>query len=60
MNHHVWPFQKIVLDLFKKHLMVYLDTTFVNKHTFDLDMYKQVMEIIFLVDWTIPQSTENC
>lgn len=30
--------------------MVYLDTTFVNKHTFDLDMYKQVMEIIFLVD----------
>lgn len=30
--------------------MVYLDTTFVNKQTFDLDMYKQVMEIIFLVD----------
>jgi hypothetical protein len=30
--------------------MVYLDTTFVNKQTFDLDMYKQVMENNFLVE----------
>jgi hypothetical protein len=30
--------------------MAYLDTTFVNKQTFDLDMYEQVMEFIFLVE----------
>jgi hypothetical protein len=50
MNHCAWPFQEIVLDFFKEHLMAYLDTTFVNKQTFDLDMYEQVMEFIFLVE----------
>jgi hypothetical protein len=30
--------------------MVYFDTIFVNKQTFDLDMHKQVMESKFLVE----------
>jgi hypothetical protein len=33
--------------------MAYLDTTFANKQTTALDMYKQVMESKFLVELNI-------
>ncbi len=46
----MWWFQEIVLDFFKKHLMAYLDSTFVNKQAFRMDKYKQVMESKFLVE----------
>jgi hypothetical protein len=35
---------------FKKHLMAYLDNTFVSKQAFIMEIYKQVMESKFLVE----------
>ncbi len=36
----MWQFQKVILDFVKEHSMVYLDNTFVNKWTSNLNMFK--------------------
>jgi len=51
-----WHLQKIVLNFFKEHMMVYLDFAFVNNQAFGLNKCKQIMESKFLMEinkiWT--------
>jgi hypothetical protein len=36
----MWQFQRVILDFVKEHSMVYLDNTFVNKLTSNLNLHK--------------------